>query len=57
MKPFAVTSVALFNSDSTLRYGNQKVEFYADDNRTAHIVVFHLSPLFQNSLRLRSPRS
>lgn len=35
MKPFAVTSVALFNSDSTLRYGNQKVEFYADDSRTA----------------------
>lgn len=32
MKPFAVTSVALFNSDSTLRYGNQKVEFYADDS-------------------------
>ena len=49
MKPFAVTSVALFNSDSTLRYGNQKVEFYADDSRTALFVVSS-SPTFHNTL-------
>ena len=56
MKPFAVTSVALFNSDSTLRYGNQKVEFYADDSRTAFCCVSS-SSTFHNSLRLRSSRS
>ena len=56
MKPFAVTSVALFNSDSTLRYGNQKVEFYADDSRTA-VRCVSSSSTFHNSLRLRLSRS
>ena len=52
MKPFAVTSMALFNQDMTLRYGHQKVEFYADNNGIPISCVPNRLAL-NNSLRLR----